>query len=113
MLGTTELTIRHHLRDLGLNFSAKFSNFSDAELDALVVNLVKDFPSCGYRQIRGLLEAQGHYLQETRVLASLRRVDSVGLNIRKLNLKVIHRRNYSVCSPQALWHIDSHHKLIR
>ncbi|KAJ3863519.1 hypothetical protein EV359DRAFT_10553, partial [Lentinula novae-zelandiae] len=49
-------------------------------------------------------------VQGTRVLYSMRRVDRLG-NIlhRKPKIK---RRSYAVKRPNALWHIDGHHKLI-
>ena len=39
------------------------------------------------------------------------RVDAVGMEQRFR--RTLHRRKYSVCMPNSLWHIDGHHKLIR
>lgn len=33
--------------------------------------------------------------------------------MRRLRLHVLRRRQYSVPGPNALWHIDGNHKLIR
>ena len=33
--------------------------------------------------------------------------------MRRLRLRVLRRRQYSVPGPNSLWHIDGHHKLIR
>ncbi|XP_048064108.1 uncharacterized protein LOC125278820 [Megalobrama amblycephala] len=48
-----------------------------------------------------------------RVLASLRRVDPEGMELRRLHLKTSRRRRYSVPAPNSVWHIDGNHKLIR
>ena len=39
------------------------------------------------------------------------RVDRRGMERRFR--RALHRRRYSVCMPNSLWHIDGHHKLIR
>ncbi|KAF8119462.1 hypothetical protein EV363DRAFT_1102933, partial [Boletus edulis] len=50
-------------------------------------------------------------VQHRRVVESLRRVDRIGQILR--NRQVKRRRRYHVTRPNALWHIDGHHKLIR
>ncbi|KAI9452574.1 hypothetical protein HD554DRAFT_2005831, partial [Boletus coccyginus] len=50
-------------------------------------------------------------VQYRRILQSLRRVDRIGQVLR--NRQVKRRRKYYVKRPNALWHIDGHHKLIR
>ncbi|AWP19659.1 Hypothetical protein SMAX5B_013248, partial [Scophthalmus maximus] len=47
-----------------------------------------------------------------RVLESLRRLDPEGVVMRRLSLRTIRRRCYSVPAPNSVWHIDGHHKLI-
>ncbi len=42
---------------------------------------------------------------------SLRRVDPIGIQSRLK--QVLQRRQYHVTSPNALWHLDGYHKLIR
>lgn len=42
---------------------------------------------------------------------SIRRVNPSGIQARIR--RVLHRRTYQVDSPNALWHLDGHHKLIR
>ena len=68
-------------------------------------------PTCGVRSILGMLRAQGVCVQRERVRASLHRTDPQGVKIRLR--KALHRRQYSVKSPNSLWHIDGYHKLIR
>ena len=42
---------------------------------------------------------------------SLRRIDPSGVERRVR--RVLHRRTYYVEAPNALWHLDGYHKLIR
>ena len=42
---------------------------------------------------------------------SISRVDPNGVQMRCR--RVLHRRKYAVSYPNALWHIDGYHKLIR
>ena len=54
---------------------------------------------------------RGFILQCERVCESLHRIDPSGTEIRLR--RCLHRRQYSVASPNSLWHIDGYHKLIR
>ncbi|KAJ3714400.1 hypothetical protein C8R42DRAFT_567377, partial [Lentinula raphanica] len=49
-------------------------------------------------------------VQRRRVIESLQRVDRLGRVIR--HRRLIERQPYKVSRPNALWHIDGHHKLI-
>ena len=52
-------------------------------------------------------------IQRPRVIASINRVDKLGQGIRQQVVgKKICRQKYIVPRPNALWHIDGHHKLI-
>lgn len=46
-----------------------------------------------------------------RIRDSLMRVDSRGVHQRFR--RALHRRQYQVCMPNSLWHIDGMHKLMR
>ncbi|KAG1720717.1 uncharacterized protein EDB91DRAFT_1064727, partial [Suillus paluster] len=65
----------------------------------------------GIRYIIGFLRRHGLRVQHRRVVESLRRVDRLGQVLRDRRVK--RRRKYHVKRPNALWHIDGHHKLIR
>ena len=65
----------------------------------------------GQRNVLGQLQAEGHIVQRERVADSLSRVDAAGVAMRWS--RTIHRRTYQVPGPNALWHIDGNHKLIR
>ena len=51
-------------------------------------------------------------IQRQRVVDSINRVDKLGQGLRQSVGKKRQRRNYTVPRPNALWHIDGHHKLI-
>ena len=53
----------------------------------------------------------GLRIQRERIRESIQRVDPTGIEGRVR--RALHRRVYSVASPNALWHLDGYHKLIR
>ena len=88
-----------------------YSSIEDAELDTLVKAYKVKKPGAGFRYVRGHLRSVGLRVQKQRVLDTLQRVDRVGRFIRKRT--VIRRRKYYSSRPNALWHCDGHHKLIK
>ena len=62
--------------------------------------------------MRAMLEADhGLRIQRCRVRMAMRRVDPAGAAIRWSEVHV--RRRYNVYGANALWHIDTHHSLVR
>ena len=59
----------------------------------------------------GRLRMQGIHVQRERIRECLRRVDPSGVHSRMR--RVLKRRVYQVECPNALWHLDGYHKLIR
>lgn len=59
----------------------------------------------------GHLRRLEHNIQHRRVQDSIHRVDPLGPVLR--NHKTTRRGKYKVARPNALWHIDGHHKMIR
>ena len=57
------------------------------------------------------VKSRGQRVQQMRVRASMRRTDPEGTILRWFD--VTERREYKVSGPNALWHIDGNHKLIR
>ena len=108
-----EATVRRRLHEYGLPTSVVFTPLSDEELDEAVKDVKRDFVQSGYRMVVGVLRSRGLKIQERRVMESLRRVDTEGVLMRSLQLRLTNRREYKVYGPNALWHIDTNHKLIR
>ena len=87
------------------------SHLTDLELDCAVREITSMFPRCGEKSVSGRLRSKGMLIQRERVRESLRRVDPLG--VRSRCRRVLCRRKYQVSSPNALWHMDRYHKLIR
>ncbi|KAF9455710.1 hypothetical protein BDZ94DRAFT_1179398, partial [Collybia nuda] len=51
-------------------------------------------------------------IQKERVWQSLVRIDHLGQILQQHATEKTKRRPYKVSRPNALWHIDGHHKLI-
>ena len=113
LLGVSISTLNRHRSSLGLGSddTPRFTAISDADLDVLVRDIVRQLPFSGIRMVQGEMESRGFHVQRERVRASLHRVDS--LNICARLRHVVERRKYRVAGPNSLWHIDGNHKLIR
>jgi transposase InsO family protein len=108
MFGCSRRTIERRMRDSQLT---RYTNISDDDLDNLVTEVVQLYPQCGEKTISGRLICQGVRVQRQRIRSSLHRVDPIGVTNRLRC--ALHRRAYSVRSPNSLWHIDGYHRLIR
>ncbi|XP_030219379.1 uncharacterized protein LOC115548716 isoform X1 [Gadus morhua] len=113
MFGVSKRTIRRRMKQNGLRKTDLYSAMSDEELDRIVSEIHRRHPNTGYKLMRGHLNARGVRVPISRLQESLRRVDAEGVYMRRLRLRVLRRRQYSVPGPNSLWHIDGHHKLIR
>ena len=108
-LGIHRNTLKRKMDESGVY--SGYSLIEDMDLDALVRAYKAQKPNVGFRYVRGHLRSVGIRVQKRRVLDSLKRVDRVWRFIRKC--AVIHRRKYFSSRPNALWHCDGHHKLIK
>ena len=113
LLNVGKRTIERRLHEFGISINTSFSSLGNSELDAIVQEIVREFPNIGYRRLIGFLRVRGINIQQQRVRESLRRVDPEGVLLRAVELNVVRRQPYYVPSPLALWHIDGYHKLIR
>ncbi|KAK7155993.1 hypothetical protein R3I94_006153 [Phoxinus phoxinus] len=113
LFGASERTIRRRMKQYHMRVSDLYSTISDAELDSTIEEIQRMYPNSGYRIIHGHLQARGLHVQTSRVRESVRRVDPHGTLIRAMSMRTIRRRQYTVPFPNAMWHIDGNHKLIR
>ena len=104
-------TIRRRMNEYGVRIRDAYSSISDQELDRIVTFVQHHNPNCGYRMMQGYLQRFGHRVQQIRVREAMARTDPDGLVNRWCH--AVQRRSYSVPTPNALWHIDGHHRLIR
>ena len=96
-----------------LDIDSSFDKISDDNLDNLVQQYHQENPGGGHAYIIGRLRAV-HFLriQRHRVIDSMNRIDQLGQGLRQHIGKKKEQRCYHVARPNALWHIDGHHKLI-
>jgi hypothetical protein len=110
VLGIHRNTLRMYLKKYKVDY--KFSDMSNEDLDLLVKTFRAENPDSGIRYLIGFLRRHGVRVQKRRVTASISRVDRLGHRLRQRQRAKVRRRNYQVTRPNALWHIDGHHKLI-
>ena len=110
LLDVSTRTIERRLAEYGISARA-FSTITEQELDNQVRDIKTFHPNCGSKNLAGYLAVRNIKVPRERLRQSLQRVDPVGVSVRRC--RAIHRRVYSVSRPQALWHYDGNHKLIR
>ena len=70
-----------------------------------------EFENSGERMVIGILRSRGIHVPRQRVRDIIRRIDPINTALR---WRAMHPRyQYDVPGPNALWHIDGLHKLIR
>ena len=89
----------------------KYSDMSEAQLDAIVRSIKEEHPNDGEIMVTGHLLKQGIKVQRAKLRASIHRIDPQGVVQR--SSVAVRRREYHVQSPNKVWHIDGHHKLIK
>ena len=111
LLNVSPRTVRRRIIQYGLEDEVSYSRMSDAMLDSITEQFVRDHPNSGETSLSGFLRSLGLRVQRYRVRESLMRVDPRGVRLRFR--QVLHHRQYNVCMPNSLWHIDGYHRLIR
>ena len=86
-----------------------FTSITDAELDTVLRDCLYQFPQAGEAMLRGHVQSLNVHVQRERLRMSVQRLSTSG-NSRH---PAISRRTYSVPGPNALWHVDGNHKMIR
>ena len=111
LLNVSPRTIRRRIIQFGLEDVASHSTMSDAQLDEITRDFVHQHPHSGRQSYASYLRSRGFRIQQQRIRESLLRVDNRGMQRRFR--RALHRRQYNVCMPNSLWHIDGYQKLIR
>ena len=90
-----------------------YTNLSDAELRQKIAEINRNFPNSGVREVLAHLRGLSPkiILQRDKCRRLLAEVDPIGTANRWA--QGIQRRQYSVPTPNSLWHIDTHHRIIR
>ena len=101
-------TVKNYLRSYQIH-KRTYSQVSDEELDTLVEEFKRKRPTTGLGYLRGHLLQRGWRIQRDRLVASVSRVDGIRKVLRKNSAPK--QRKYISSRPNAVWHIDGHHKL--
>ena len=60
IMGISRKTVTRHIDAFGLNDSlARYTSIENDTLDSVVQDILRDFPNCGIRYMKGFLSAQG------------------------------------------------------
>ena len=110
VLGVSRQTLYRRLKEYNIPCS-DWSAISTVDLDHLLQEIKDNHPNAGEVMMNGYLVALGIRVPRSQLRESIHRVDHHGTELRQLH--TVKRRQYSVESPNAVWHIDGHHKLIR
>lgn len=103
--------MKAHIKSL--NIDTGFDNIEDPALDELVAKYHEDHPGSGRAYTSGHLRSKyGMRIPRNRIMKSMKRVDHLGQGIKQHIGAKKKRQPYSVPRPNALWHMDGHHKLI-
>ena len=113
MTNVSTRAIERRMAEFGLSIRSTYSEVQDDQLDRIILELMRSFPNTGYRRMSGMLTSRGIRVQQWRIREAMRRANPVGVMLRALELRTVHRRHYWVPGPLALWHVDGNHKLIR
>lgn len=89
----------------------RYTEIGDEELSTIIKNIKDQHPHSGVSLVIGHLRSNNIFVQHIRVRTILRALDPANSALRWGLMT--YRRTYSVPGPNALWHIDGHHKLIR
>jgi len=108
-VGVHRNTVRKYLKEYNINY--QYSNISDDNLDAIVHEFRERNPQHGLRFLMSYISRHRLRIQKQRLRDSVQRVDPVSNILR--SRATTRRRQYKVTRPNALWHLDGHHKLIR
>lgn len=112
ILQVSRWTVHRRVREFNLQHLDRFSDITDDELDQLIRGYIsRHGNTTGESYLIGFVKSQGIRVQRDRVRSSLTRVDPENTALRWAC--VITRRVYSVPRPNALWHMDGNHALIR
>ena len=88
-----------------------FTDISDSELDQLLTDVETENPNIGEVMLQGHLLHMGIKVPRAKLRSAIHRTDHA--NTIRRHSHIINRRVYSTPHPNAVWHIDRNHKLIR
>lgn len=111
-LCVSRTTLWRRLKEVNYNFQeSRFTTISETDLEQQVADVKSHSANCGERMVIGILRSRGIHVARHRVRDIIHRIDPINTALR---WRAMHPRyQYNVPGPNALWHIDGLHKLIR
>ena len=111
MLDISHHTLYRWLQEYGIN-TETFTDISESELDKLLKGLKTEHPNIGEVLLQGqLIHIIGIKVPRAKLRAAIHRIDHANTVCRRST--TINRRVYTAPHPNAVWHIDGNHKMIR
>jgi hypothetical protein len=107
-LGISSKTLKKRLDEASISYGD--TDISDDALDNIVRAFRESKPQVGLSYVVGHVREQGLRIPTRRIRMSMLRTGGLASVFR--NPTRIPRRQYRVPRPNALWHLDGHHKLI-
>ena len=107
-------TVHNFIKNNGMKtIKERFSQEPDSVIKEKITELHERFPNSGIREIKAMLQTLEPLMivQRDTIAKLLPQVDPEGAARRWA--QIIPRRVYSVPTPNSLWHLDTHHSLIR
>lgn len=111
LLGISTKTLSRRRKEFQINDEESFHSVTDEELVTIMQEIMNVTPGIGQMRMLGALKSRGIRAQRWRVRCFMHQLDPVGTALRWR--RAICRRKYTVQCPNALWHIDGNHKMIR
>ena len=106
MMGVSIKTLQRRAKEWNI---FTFTAITDVELDEVIQKCLHRFSQAGEAMLRGHLLSLSMHVQRERLRMSVQRVSGSENQLHP----PITRRTYSVPGPNALWHVDGNHKMIR
>ena len=110
-ISTKTLTRRRQEFQIEDEGEVNWSSLRNGELREIMQEIMTVTPGIGQTRMIGVLHSRGIRVPRWKVRELMRELDSVGTALRWRG--TICRRKYNVRGPNALWHIDGNHKMIR
>ena len=108
ILGISRSTLYRRINEEGLARNLSYTTISDADLDKLVADIKAVHPNDGERL---MMVSRNIFVPRARLRGAIHRVDPINTALRRS--VTIRRRRYVCAGPNAVWHIDGNHKLIK
>lgn len=110
ILGTSRRTLYRRLEKYDIDPNS-FTDISQPDLVKIVKDIKSEQPNTGEVMIQGQLLQRGIKIQRSKLRSVIHFTDHA--NTVERRSAVIRRRVYSNPHPNAVWHVDGNHKMIR